>query len=187
MWQLSQKYLIVSSVFYCHSTKIMYAYTYCNYTFTLCIGYQSTQPRWWMVFFVVGLIGLVILVFIWTQKGSEKILANERTNKLRHSNTLPRIEDQVFVGREKELNDIMRKLNSSTRIISITGSPGFGKSSLAIHAGYRSEKLGITVYYVDLSQVSNMKLLVETLREVVSWEDGLASLGGLSNLVMKHC
>ena len=144
----------------------------CHYTFTLCIGYQSTQPRWWILCFVIGLIGIVILIFVWTQKGSEETSANERTNKLLHSNTLPRIEDQVFVGREKELNNIMRKLNSSTRIISITGSPGFGKSSLAIHAGYRSEKLGNTVYYVDLSQVSNMKALKEALREAISWEDG---------------
>ena len=169
----------------------MYAIaTYHNFTFTLCIDYRSTHPRWWIL---VGLTSLMIFIFIWTQKGFE---ANERTNKLRHSNTLPRIEDQVFIGREKELNNIMRKLSSSTRIISITGSPGFGKSSLAIHAGYRSEKLGNTVYYVDISQVSNVKSLKEILREVVSWEDRqshpslsgwLMQLSNKSLLIIDNC
>ena len=153
-----------------------------------------------MLCFVIGLIAIgivtAILIFVWTQKGSEQILANERTNKLLHSNTLPRIEDQVFVGREKELTNIMGKLSSSTRIISITGSPGFGKSSLAMHVGYRSERLGINVYYVDLSQVSNMKSLKETLRGVVLWEDEqyhlsipewLKQLNNATLLILDNC
>ncbi len=149
-----------------------------------------------MLYFVVGLICLVILISIWTQKGPEEILANKRTNKLQRSITLPSIEGQIFLGREKELKNIMRKLNSSTRIISITGSPGFGKSSLAVRAGYRSEMLGINVYYVDISQVSNVKSLRETLREVISWKDRqnhpsisgwLKQLNNKSLLIIDNC
>ena len=138
---------------------------------------------------------LILTVFIWTHINKEES-TGKRISKKRLSVTLPSVEDQVFVGREKELKDIVRKLSSSTRIISITGSPGFGKSSLAMHAGYRSEVLGITVYYVDLSQVSDMKSLQEALREAVSGEDRqyhpsfsewLKQLTNKSLLIMDNC
>ena len=138
------------------------------------LGHRSTQPRQWIFALSLSLVILISTAFIWTQKSdSEEALTNKRINEIRSSITLPRIEDQVFVGREKELNHIMRKLSSSIRIISITGSPGFGKSSLAIHAGYRSGKLGFTVYYVDLSQVSSIKSFEDSLKEAVSQEDDL--------------
>ena len=98
----------------------------------------------------------------------------EHEKKIKSSSTLPRIADQVFIGREKELKRIARMidfLSSPTRIISITGSPGFGKSSLAIHTGYKAEVSGIAVYYTDLSEASDMKLVRVALRETVKWED----------------
>ena len=161
---------------------------------TLCKGHQSTRTRQWIFAIGLSVVMMMLTVFIWTQM-SENVSTSKRTNEIRPSITLPRVEDQVFVGREKELNQIMRKLSSSTRIISITGSPGFGKSSLAIHAGYRSEKLGITVYYVDLSQVSDMKSLKEALREAVLWEDRqypsiskwLKQLSNKSLLIIDNC
>ena len=127
---------------------------------------------------------------------NEEVSISKKTNKIRFSTTLPRVADQVFVGREKELKQIIRKISSSTRIISITGSPGFGKSSLAIHAGYESEMSGVAVYYVDLSQASDMKVFKETLREAVSWEnrqyhpsviEWLKELRKESLLIMDNC
>ena len=161
----------------------------------LIVKHRPTQPRQWISVASVGLVLLMLIAFIWTVSVNEFSASVEKV-EMRLSMTLPRIEDQVFVGREKELKQIMRCLNSSTRIISITRSPGFGKSSLAIHAGYRSEKLGITVYYVDLSQLSNMKSLRMTLKDAVSWEDGkyyssitewLKQLNNESLLVMDNC
>ena len=136
----------------------------------------------------------MLAVFIWTQI-SEEVLTSKEINKIRPSITLPRVEDQVFVGREEELNQIMSNLTSSIRIISITGSPGFGKSSLAIHAGYSLEKLGITVYYVDLSQVLDMEMLKETIKEAISMEHEhylnisrwLKQLTTKSLLIMDNC
>ena len=51
-------------------------------------------------------------------------------------NMLPVIlEEEVFVGRETELEVLTDWIGNST-IISIVGSPGFGKSTLAIHVGH---------------------------------------------------
>ena len=165
------------------------------YTHVQTGNHRSTQPKQWIFAVGLSLVILMLTVFIWTHINKEET-TGKRISKKRLSVTLPSVEDQVFVGREKELKHIVRKLSSSTRIISITGSPGFGKSSLAMHAGYRSEVLGITVYYVDLSQVSDVKSLQETLREAVSWEDRqyhpsfsewLKQLTNKSLLIMDNC
>lgn len=44
----------------------------------------------------------MLAVFIWTQI-SEEVLTSKEISKIRPI-TLPRVEDQVFVGREEELN-----------------------------------------------------------------------------------
>ena len=56
------------------------------------------------------------------------------------SNMLPVIlEEEVFVGRETEMQLLTDLIRNST-IVSIVGSPGFGKSTLAIHWVMRSQK-----------------------------------------------
>ena len=57
-------------------------------------------------------------------------------------NMLPVIlEEEVFVGRETELEVLTDWIGNST-IISIVGSPGFGKSTLAIHVGHEITEKG---------------------------------------------
>ena len=71
---------------------------------------------------------------------------------LLHSKSLPYLSKN-FVGREKELKEVSKLLdfrNSDTRIINIYGSPGFGKSTLAIHVGHKMVKEGVTVHYVNM-------------------------------------
>ena len=58
-----------------------------------------------------------------------------------------------FVGREKEVNEIVRYLKSeSVHIVSIYGPPAFGKSTLAIHVGYKMIASGIPVRYIDMTE-----------------------------------
>ena len=88
-------------------------------------------------------------------------------------NMLPVIlEEEVFVGREaevKELTDWIR--NSTVSTISIVGSPGFGKSTLAIHVGHViAEKGGVAVHYSDLYEVQDMTTLNEKLTFLVLGE-----------------
>ena len=48
---------------------------------------------------------------------------------------LPTLYD-IFVGREDDIKKIMRKA-MNVNIFNINGAPGFGKSTVAIHAGYK--------------------------------------------------
>ena len=77
------------------------------------------------------------------------------------------LEEEVFVGRETEIEELTDWIGNST-IISIVGSPGFGKSTLAIHVGHAiTEKGGIAVHYADLHEVWDINTLHEKLTFLV--------------------
>ena len=86
-------------------------------------------------------------------------------------NMLPVIlEEEVFIGRETEVEELTDWIENST-IISIVGSPGFGKSTLAIHVGHViTAKGGIAVHYADLYEVQDMTTLNENLTFLVLGE-----------------
>lgn len=63
-----------------------------------------------------------------------------------------------------EMKDVIQLVdftNSDTRIISIVGSPGFGKSTLAIHVGHHMVDEGVVVHYVNMLEVPHMTVLAE--------------------------
>lgn len=73
-------------------------------------------------------------------------------------------EDKDFMGRKKECEEIMHHLSSeSTRIVSIFGPPGFGKSQVAIAVGNDLKFQGKTVYHLELRRVQNKKELISKL------------------------
>ena len=56
-----------------------------------------------------------------------------------------------FTGREEECNDVIaHETNEATRLVSIWGSPGFGKTSTAIAIGHRLQAQGLPVYFISL-------------------------------------
>ena len=56
-----------------------------------------------------------------------------------------------FTGRQSELEEIIRHVTSeSTRLVSIWGSPGFGKTSVAITVGHALQSQGLPSYWVSL-------------------------------------
>ena len=56
-----------------------------------------------------------------------------------------------FTGREKECEEIIGHLTSdSTQIVSVWGSPGFGKTSTAIAVGHQLQKVGLPVCSISL-------------------------------------
>ena len=71
------------------------------------------------------------------------------------SNSLP-CPSKVFVGREQEMSKLKSLLDfysdTDTRIVNLVGSPGFGKSTLAIHLGNYMVKQGILVHYVNMAE-----------------------------------
>ncbi|CAB4010424.1 Nephrocystin-3 [Paramuricea clavata] len=63
-----------------------------------------------------------------------------------------------FVGRNEECEAVGKSMMSqSTRLFSIWGSPGFGKTSMAIATGNQLKNQGESVYYFSFRGVSTMK------------------------------
>ncbi len=87
------------------------------------------------------------------------------------------VRPYLFIGREKEITAVTQMLDFSsddTRIVSIVGGPGIGKSTLAVCAGYRMLGTGIgksspaihvrykiVVHYVDMWNVLDVQGLAE--------------------------
>ena len=89
---------------------------------------------------------------------------------LHHSKSLP-YPSKNFVGREADMKTIVQRVNFDvldTRIINIVGSPGFGKSTVAIHVGHHMVDRGVIVHYVDMMEFPSMQVkqvLAEKLLE----------------------
>ena len=65
------------------------------------------------------------------------------------SNLPPKVPD--FIGRDEERDEIVAHLTcESTRLVSIWGSPGFGKTSVAIAVAHHLQALELPVYFLSL-------------------------------------
>ena len=90
------------------------------------------------------------------------------------SNTnLPRPASS-FVGRERELEEIVRELRGDTRLLTLAGPGGSGKTRLAIEAAtdlVPSYKAG--VFWVGLASLRDATLVLETIAQMLGASDGL--------------
>jgi hypothetical protein len=69
-----------------------------------------------------------------------------------------------FIGRQQKVEDILRVLTStSARLVSVSGPPGFGKTSLAIAVGHQFRQLGLPVYFLSLRSVKTAEELISDL------------------------
>ena len=69
-----------------------------------------------------------------------------------------------FTGREKECEEIIGHVTSdSTQIVTVWGSPGFGKTSIAIAVGHQLQKLGLPVYFISLRGLNSKGDLMSKL------------------------
>jgi tetratricopeptide (TPR) repeat protein len=69
-----------------------------------------------------------------------------------------------FIGRQEKVEDISRTLTStSARLVSVSGPPGFGKTSLAIAVGHQLRQLGLPVYFLSLRSVKTAEELTSNL------------------------
>ncbi|CAB3987867.1 Nephrocystin-3 [Paramuricea clavata] len=69
-----------------------------------------------------------------------------------------------FIGRQQECEEIMRVLTStSAQVVSVSGPPGFGKTSLAIAVGHQLRQLGLPVYFLSLRSVKTAEKLISEL------------------------
>jgi hypothetical protein len=69
-----------------------------------------------------------------------------------------------FIGRQQECEEILRVLTStSAQVVSVSGPPGFGKTSLAIAVGHQLRQLGLPVYFLSLRSVKTAEELISDL------------------------
>jgi DNA polymerase III delta prime subunit len=90
-----------------------------------------------------------------------------------HSKSLPYLSKN-FVGRKKEMNEVSKLLdfgNSEIRIVNIHGSPGFGKSTLAIHVGHELMKERVIVDYVNMYDLPDKDIKTALAEKILEASD----------------
>ncbi|MFD2422382.1 ATP-binding protein [Amycolatopsis pigmentata] len=76
-----------------------------------------------------------------------------------------------FIGRKKEISDIRKSLSTS-RLVTLTGVGGVGKTRLAIEAAYESRKaFADGVWLVDLATVNDSALVARTVANTLGIPD----------------
>ena len=79
---------------------------------------------------------------------------------------------EVFVNREQEQFDIINSLTTSgpnrSRIVTVTGAPGHGKSALATVCGYTLHDMGIRVRHVDLQGLCTEEDVIQSILYVLT-------------------
>ena len=74
-----------------------------------------------------------------------------------------------FTGRQSECREIVGHVTSqSTRIVSVWGSPGFGKTSVAIAVGHGLKSQGLPVYFLSLRGLHSKEDITSKLLSLVS-------------------
>jgi hypothetical protein len=69
-----------------------------------------------------------------------------------------------FIGRQQECEQILRVLSpTSARLVSVSGPPGFGKTSLAIAVGHQLRQVGVPVYFLSLRRIKTAEELISDL------------------------
>ncbi len=102
------------------------------------------------------------------------------------SNTnLPRPASS-FVGRERELDDVRARLAGGTRLLTLTGPGGSGKTRLAIEAAASVvPEYSSGVFWVGLAALRDPALVTETIGRALGSRNGLAEhIGAREMLVL---
>lgn len=89
-----------------------------------------------------------------------------------YSKTLRDYPSKNFFGRDKDIKEVTELIDfhnpyQDIRIINIIGSPGFGKSTLAIHVGHEMVRKPVIVHYIDLADFPDKPSVKQVLPEKV--------------------
>jgi predicted ATPase len=94
--------------------------------------------------------------------------------KTLHQTNLP-VPATPFLGRERELGEV-RDLLRSSRVLTLTGPGGSGKTRLALHAAAEAaEDFPDGVWWVSLSTVHDPALVPDSIAHVLGSKNGLAN------------
>ena len=100
------------------------------------------------------------------------------------STNLPRPASS-FLGREREVADVVALVREGRRLVALTGPGGTGKTRLAIEAA--TELVGefsAGVFWVPLAPIRDPRLVVETVGQTLGAANGLAAHVGERELLL---
>src|SRR4249920_1437203 len=81
------------------------------------------------------------------------------------------VELTSFVGRRQGLTDLKRAM-ASTRLLTLTGAGGIGKTKLALRAGRESvRQYPDGVWFVELASVQDPSLVTQTVFNALGLQD----------------
>ena len=73
----------------------------------------------------------------------------------------------MFTGRENEIEEISKLItDDSTRVVNIWGSPGFGKTSIAIQEAHHLLSSGYSVYFFRMQRISTIDDLASKILSI---------------------
>ena len=73
----------------------------------------------------------------------------------------------MFTGREDEIKEISNLIaDDSTRLVNIWGSPGFGKTSIAIEVAHHLSSLGYAAYFFKLQGITTIHELLSKILSI---------------------
>ena len=101
------------------------------------------------------------------------------------SNTnLPRPASS-FVGRQRERDEVIALLSNGTRLLTLSGPGGSGKTRLAVEAATELvSRFGGGVFWVALAQLRDATLVLETISQTLGARDGLEEHIGERQLLL---
>ncbi|HXF98712.1 MAG TPA: AAA family ATPase [Gaiellaceae bacterium] len=80
-----------------------------------------------------------------------------------------------FVGRERELREVLDLIRGGRRLVTLTGPGGSGKTRLALEAAAELvPEFGAGVFWVGLASLRDPALVTETIAQTLGAKDGLA-------------
>lgn len=80
-----------------------------------------------------------------------------------------------IIGRAREIEEILGLFEGGTRLVTITGTGGVGKTRLAIEAARTAAGRGATVHFVPLASVSSPELVIPTVADHIGVRDSAAA------------
>jgi predicted ATPase len=90
-----------------------------------------------------------------------------------------------FVGRERELAEVIARIDGGTRLLTLTGPGGSGKTRLAIEAAsLLVPEFKAGVYWVGLAALRDPALVLETISRALGSRNGLAEHIGERELLV---
>ena len=113
---------------------------------------EATKQYYLIIGLMVSIFGTSVLLKYYPVWFDSTNITPSRNSSLPHLTP-------SFVGRQREINELgelLKYSSSGTRILGITGAPGFGKTTLAIYMGHKLKNEGIDVIYVDMDEIATL-------------------------------